>query len=230
MIDIWNEGNSDLFKDNKIDKAMIERTLNSRTQKTSRYFNFNIIFYWFLHLANVILVSMNLVGYRNNLTMCRVLILMQVLSVGFLLYGIGIFSRHRDIHNFSDKLMNLLNKQLQYIRTYYEAWLVFIALSTLILIFNICLIVDYNNGYYPINNKTMFIGVSIGVFLFIYGVQKITSYYYSRTLKAYLVDLRKGIMDESIRIEKNKKKLRWIFLVLFVIFTITFLLGLLKIL
>jgi hypothetical protein len=228
LINIWNEGNVDLFKNNKIDKAMIENYLNTQTLKTSKHFSFNIIFHWFLQLTNVILVSMNLFGYKNNPLMFWVLILMQILSVGFLLYGIGIFYRFRDIYNFSDTLMNLLNKQLRYIRTYYEAWLIIISLSTLILIFNLGLIVDYNNGYYPINNKAMFIVVSIGVFLFIYGVQKIASFFYSRTLKAYLVDLRKGILEESNRIEKNRKKLRWLFIVLAIIFTLTFLAGLFK--
>jgi hypothetical protein len=228
LIKIWKEGNNDLFKDNKIDKAMIESYLNTKTLKTSKHFSFNIIFHWFLQLTNIILISMNLFGYKNNPAIFWVLILMQVLSISFLLYGINIFYRLRDINNYSDTLINLLNKQLKYIRTYYEVWLVIISLSTLILIFSLGLIVDYNNGYYPINNKMLFSGIFIGVFLFIYVTQKISSIYFTSSLKAYLIDLRKGIMDESIRIEKNRKKLRWIFALIALILMIIFLAGLFK--
>ena len=207
---------------------MIVSYLNTQALKTSKHFYFNIIFHWFIQLINIILVSMNLFGYKNNLAIFWVLAGMLLLSIAFLLFGITILYKLRDINNYSEKLINLINKQLQYIKTYYEVWLVIISLSTLILIFNIGLIVDYDNGHYPINNKTFFLVVNIAVFLFIYAIQKITSIFFTRTLKAYLIDLRNGIMDECIRIEKNKKKLRWIFLVIAIIFTITFIAGLLK--
>jgi hypothetical protein len=84
------------------------------------------------------------------------------------------------------------------------------------------------DGHYQINKVGVFIGINIGVFLFIYATQKITSDWKYKALKANLQDLNKGILDESIKMEHTKKRYFWIYVAITVILSGLFILGLLK--
>ena len=90
------------------------------------------------------------------------------------------------------------------------------------------LYVDNDNGTYTINNKVLFIGVTVGMFLFIYGTQKIASLRSLHSLKAYLSDLKNGVLDQSGQLERSKKKLVWFYIAVFIFLTASMLLGLIK--
>ena len=228
LINIWKEGNDNLFKNHKIDKDMITNYLNEKTLVTSRYFTFNILFYCFVQLANIILISMNLVGYINNPVMIWALIPQLILSIGILAFGVNIFYRLKVINNYSDTLSNLINKQLHFIKTDYEIWMVITSFSLLILIFAVNIFVDNDNGQYFIYNKIIYVITNIAVFLFIYGIQKFSSVFQLRALKIYLSDLKSGILDESMGLEKNRKKYKWFLIVIAIIFTIIAIAGFFK--
>ena len=55
LINIWKEGNENIFKNQKINKNMIINYLSKKTLVTSRYFTKNILFYCFIQLASIIL-------------------------------------------------------------------------------------------------------------------------------------------------------------------------------
>lgn len=228
LFDIWNSGNDSLFHEQKIDKAMIEKSLSGKTKKTTRYFNFNIIFYASIQLVNIALLSINLMGYKNNMAIFWTLIILLALSVGFLVFGIDLYYKFRETNKFSDSLINLINKQLHLINVSYEVWMLIVAFSSLILIFNASIIVDYNNGYYPINHVNVFVITLIAVFLFIYFTQKVASSFLTKSLKANLNDLRNGILDETNRIERKRKKFKWIGYILVIILIFILILGILK--
>ena len=75
LIGMWQEGNDQLFRDEKTDKKMIEQYLREKTLQGSRKVNSNLGFYGMVQLASVILISMNLVGYSNNPAIIWILIL-----------------------------------------------------------------------------------------------------------------------------------------------------------
>lgn len=228
LFNIWKNGNDNLFKNQKIDKDMITNYLSEKTLVTSKYFTFNIIFYCFIQLASIILISMNLVGYTKNLVMIWALIPQLILSIGILAFGVNIFYKLKVIYNYSDTLSNLINKQLRFIKTDYEIWLVITSFSVLILIFAVNIFVDNDNGQYFIYNKIKYVVINIVVFLFIYSIQKFTSVFQLRTLKIYLSDLKSGILNESIGLEKNKKRYKWLLFVIVIIFTIIAVVGFIK--
>lgn len=228
LFEIWKKGNNELLKNNKTTKDMITQYLDKQTIKTSRYFSFNIVFFSLIQLINVILCSMNIVAYDNNMLFQNVLIAMLVLSASILIYGISLFVKFREINNFSDSLNNLINKQLRFIKVQYEIWLVIISFSTLILIFNVNIIVDYDGGYYPIHNKLLYVIINICLFAFIYATQKISSSRLLVVLKAYLTDLKKGGIEESLKLEESKKKQKWIAIGLVILFTLSAIAGFLK--
>ena len=228
MFDLWEKGNEDLFKDIQNSRDMITQVLNQKTKRTLKYFNFNLVFYWLVQMVNIILISMNIMGYKSNENMLWVLGAQLVLTLGVAFYGIFIFIKHRDIHIYSENLRVMIDKHLDFFRTHYEVWLLLISLTVLFLIFNINIMVDNMDGQYYINRVGLYVGINIGVFLFIYATQKIASQWSYQLLKANLNDLKAGMLDKSVALEKRGRKLRWIWIVIAVLFTILFVLGLMK--
>ena len=227
LIHMWQKGNDRMFRDEKTDKDMITKYLSEKTLKGNRNINFNLLFYGAVQLANIILLSMNLAGYMNNPAIIWILIPQLVITIGTLVFGIDVFYKFREINNYSDSLQNLIQKQLWFYRRPYELWLVLASVSAIILISNLNLYIDNDNGSYVINNKVMFIGVTLLAFLFIYGTQKATSLLGLRKLKAYLSDLQQGVLDSSERMERSQKRYLWLWVAVFILLTATLVFGIL---
>lgn len=228
LIDIWKEGNDLLFKDKRTNKSTIAQYLNEKTLKGSKNINFNIIFYVIIQIANLILCSMNLAGYMNNVTLVWILIPSIIVTIGILIFGMDLYYKLREINNYSESLYSLITKQLRFFRRPYELWLILSSFSAMILISNVNLYIDNDHGTYVIHNKMLFWGVTIGAFLFIYGTQKIASLAGYRSLRIYLSDLQKGMLDQSEQLERSKKRLVWLYVVIFILLTISLVLGILK--
>ena len=225
LIDMWQEGNGQLFGDEKTDKKMIEQYLSEKTLKGSRTMSINLGFYGMVQLANVILLSMNLAGYSSNPAMIWILIPQLALTIGILIYGVDLFYKLKDINNYSDSLQVLIEGQLWFFKRPYEIWLFLASLSAIILMTNLNLYVDNDNGNYAINNKVMFVSITLVAFLFIYGAQKVAGIRTLRSLKAYLYDLQQGVLEHSDRLSHAKKRYIWIWLALFVLLSASLIYG-----
>jgi hypothetical protein len=70
--------------------------------------------------------------------------------------------------------------------------------------------------------------VTAGAFLLIYGAQRMTSLVSLRSLKIYLSDLQKGVLDQSKQLERTRKGLTWLYVAIFILLTISLILGILK--
>ena len=227
LIHMWQEGNDRMFRDELTDREMITQFLSEKTLKGNRNINFNLLFYGAIQLANIILLSMNLVGYMNNHAMIWVLIAQLLFTIGTLVFGIDIFYKFREINNYSDSLQNLIQKQLWFYRKPYELWLILASISAIILISNLNLYVDNDKGSYVINNITMFVVVTLMAFLIIYGTQKARSLLGLRKLKAYLSDLQQGVLDSSEGMERFKKRYLWLWVAVFLLLTAFLIFGIL---
>ena len=228
LFGIWEKSTENISGKHKLSKAMITKIISAKNKKTISFLNFNLLFYWGIQVVNLILISMNLMGYRQNSTMIWVLIGQLCITLPVMVYGIYIFIKNREINNFSENLVSLLQKQLKFFRSYYEIWLVLIAFTTLILIFNVNIMVDNIDGHFRINKVNFFIIVNIAVFLFIYLTQKLASNWRFKALKANLSDLQAGILDQSEKFEKAQKKFMWIWILIAILLLIAFLFGVLK--
>ncbi len=227
LIHMWKEGSDRLFRDELTDKDMITQYLSEKTLKGNRNINFNLIFYGMVQVANIILLSMNMVGFLNNPAMIWILITQLVVTIGTLVFGMDVYYKFREINNYSDSLQNLIQKQLWFYRRPYEIWLVLASISAIILMSNINLYVDNDNGSYVINNKVMFVGLTLLAFLFIYGTQKAKSLLGLRKLKAYLSDLQQGELDKSEGMERSKKRYLWLWGAVFLLLTASLIFGIL---
>lgn len=227
LIQMWKEGNDRMFRDEKTDKEMITQYLNEKTLKGNRSINFNLLFYGAIQIANIILLSLNLAGYQNNSSIIWILIPLLVVTIGILVFSMDLFYKFREINNYSDSLQNLIQKQLWFFRRPYEIWLVLAAVSAIILATNLNMYIDNDNGSYLIHNKVLFVGGTLGVFLFIYGALKITSQLGLRRLKAYLFDLQQGALDQSKRLEQTRRRYLWLWIAVFIILLCSMVFGLL---
>ena len=226
LIGMWQEGNDTLFGDNKTDKKMIEQYLSEKTLKGNRSMYYNLIFYALILLANMILISMNLAGYMNNPAMLWVLIPQLILSIGILIFEIDMYYKFKTINDYSDSLQVLIEKQLWFFRKPYEVFLILASISVIILASNLNLYVDNDNGTYVIHNKLVFVMVTLGAFLFIYGSLKVASIRGLKTLKAYLYDLQQGVLEKSENMEHTKKRYLWLWILVFALLTAFMIIGL----
>lgn len=228
LFSIWEKGNETRLKDHKISKDMITQILNQKTQKTLRHFYFNLMFYWIIQLISLVLISMNFVGYKENPTILWVIGVQMIIILGVIIYGVFVLIRFREINNYSKDLKSLIELNIQFFKTHYEAWILLIAFTLLILIFNLNIFVDNMDGHYLINKVGVFVGTNIAVFLLIYGTQKIASERKYKTLKANLHDLNTGILDESIKMEHTKRRYVWIYILIAIVLVVVFVIGLIK--
>jgi len=226
LIHMWQEGNDRMFRDEITDKDMITQYLNEKTLKGNRSVNFNLIFYGAIQVVNIILLSMNLAGYLNNQTMIWILIAQLVITIGSLVFGVDVFYKFREINNYSDSLQKLIQKQLWFYRRPYEIWLLLAAVSGIILMTNLNLYVDNDNGSYVINNKVLFSAVTVVAFLIFYGALKATSMLGLRKLKAYLSDLQQGELDQSNQLDRVQKRYLWLWVLVFILLLAAMVFGL----
>ena len=223
---MWEEGSDRLFRDELTDKEMITKYLSEQTLKGNRSMYFNLLFYGLIHIANIILLSLNLAGYQNNSSIIWILIPQLVITIGSLVFSLDMVYKFREINNYSDSLQNLIQKQLWFYRRPYEIWLILASLSGIILMTNLNMYVDNDNGSYVINNKLLFAGVTLGAFVFFYGTLKLVSLLGLRKLKAYLSDLQEGALDQSERLERTKKRVLWVWVAVFILLTAFLIFGL----
>lgn len=227
LIDIWQEGSERMFRDEKTDKKMIVQYLSEKTHKGSRSIYFNLVFYGLIQVANIILLSMNLAGYMNNAAMIWILIPQLAITIGILIFGIDLFYKLKEINNYSESLQVLIEKQLWFFRRPYEIWLFLASVSAVILMSNVNLYIDNDNGTYAINHKVLFVIVTLGAFLIIYGTQKIASIRGFKALKAYLFDLQQGVLDKSEGLEHAKRRYLWLWIAIFVLLSAAMIFGIL---
>lgn len=228
LIHMWQEGNERLFSDKKTDKNMITQYLREKTLKGNRSIFFNLIFYALIQVATLILLSMNLEGYSNNTTMIWVLLPQLAFIIGTLVFGLHIFYKFKEINNYSDSLASLIQKQLWFYRRPYEFWLILASVSAIILMINLNLYIDNDQGTYVINRKGIFAAITLLAFLFIYGSQKAVSLLGLRRLKSYLSDLQRGVLDQSEGLEKVQKRYLWLWVALFILLTAALVFGILR--
>ena len=217
-----------MFRNNQMDSTMIERFITQKTLKGSFSIRLTILFYWFIQVANLILLSMNLVGYAGNQGMLWILLPQVAVTIGIMVFGMDLFYKLREINNSSETIQRLINLQLRFFRGPYEWWLVLTSVSVVILQANLNMYVDNDQGTYHIYNKAMYAGVTMGIFLFIYGLQKLATLRSLTSLKNYLSDLQTGGLEKTMRMEGRKKRLVWFYVAVFILLTGLLILGIIR--
>ena len=228
LIKIWKKGNKEMLKNRRFERSELEAFLKPKVGKATLNLNLNILVYMAAQLAAMVLMGFDLYIYRSNPVMLTALIPMFILCSSFFGYGVFLLSYIWQINRGRFDLITAINRKLKVYRTHYEAWMWIGAVTCLFLVFALNTLVDNDQGTYRINRPVFFIVISLLVILFIYGTQKIAQFFAIRQIRAYLTDLQNDVLEGSCRIEETRKQKLIIFVILFIILTITFIWGLIR--
>jgi hypothetical protein len=227
FINTW-EKQKNVPEKEKLDKKMIIDYLKPKVSKVSWSFNINLVFYLAALVACIVMLSMNLYGYRSNPVMLTVEAVLLFYSLLFLGYGVYIIIKIREINNFSKDLRELLETKIKFVRFHYEIWLIITAFIVWILSFALNTLVDNQDGFYRINKPGFFILISVIMLCFIYLIQKLSAWISLRNLKSLLRDLEANSLEETAQIEQRKKKMRWICIAGIIILLALLILGVVR--
>lgn len=227
LIETW-EHKEHVPENEKLDREMISNYLKPKVSKVNWTFTFNLVFYLAALLAAIIMLSMNIYGYRTNPVMLTVESGLLLVSLIFLGYGIYIFIKIREINNFSKDLQDLLESKIKFLRFHYEIWLIITALVVWILTFALSTLVDNQDGFFPIYRVGFFVKVSVAMIVFIYAIQKLSAEISLRNLKAFLIDLEASSLEKTEVFEQRKRKIRFIFIVGLIILIALLVAGVIK--
>jgi hypothetical protein len=228
LIKIWKEGNPEMLKNRRFERSELEAFLKPKISKTTLSLNFNILVYMVAQMAAMVLIGFDLYGYRSNPVMLKVLIPMFIVCSAFLGYGVFLLTYIWQVNHGNFDLVTAINRKLKVYRIHYEAWMWIGAVSLLFLIFALTTLVDNDQGTYRINRPVFFVVICLSILLFIYGVQKIAQFIAVSQIKVYLVDLQNDALEGSRKIEEAKRKHLIVYLILFVMFTVLFILGIIR--
>ena len=228
LIKIWKEGNMEMLKNRRFERSELEGFLRPRISKVARSLNLNILVYMAAQAAAMVLIGFDLYGYRSNPIMLKVLIPMFIICSAFLGYGVFLLTYIWQVNHGNFDLVTAINRKIKVYRTHYEAWMWIGAVTLLFLCFALNTLIDNDQGTYRINRPVFFVVISLLVVLFMYGVQKIAQLFAIRQIRVYLTDLQNDALEGSRKIEEAKRKWLVVFLILALILTIFFILGLIK--
>jgi len=228
LINLWKKGNQEMLPSKKMDQSELEAFLRPKVSKATLGLNFNILVYMAALIAAMVLIGIDLYGYRSNPTMLKVLMPMLILSSAFFGYGVFIISNILQINRNDGDLMGCIKKKLKVYRTHYEVWMWMMSLACLFLIFALNSLVDNDEGIYRINKPVFFAVVNVVILFFLYGTQKAAQWVSLRAVKVYLEDLQSEVITGSSRIEQDKKKYRIFVVILIIIFTLLLIWGIIK--
>jgi len=228
LVKIWKEGNQEILKDRRFERSELESFLKPKIRKATLFLNINILVYMAAQLAAMVLIGFDLYGYRSNRVMLSALISMFIACSSFFGYGVFLLSYIWQINHGDFDLVTSINRKLKAYRRHYEVWMWMGAVSTLLLGFALNSWIDNDQGTYRINRPVVFTVISCLVIIFIYGSQKIAQLKVVREIRAYLSDIQNEVLEGSHKIEQAKRKYLVIFLILAIILTIFFILGIIK--
>ncbi|HUS87155.1 MAG TPA: hypothetical protein VMW76_07945 [Bacteroidales bacterium] len=231
IFSIWNHGIKISDNEKELTPERIESFLRPRIKKSNIPFYINIVTYLCIHLASIIILTLNLGIFKNNPTWLLVTIGMLVLSTAGFIYGIRIIRNISDGRKEFD-LLKSIKRKIRFFRKEFEIWLWFCSLSAVILPQAMVTNIDNINGTYPINNVRLYTIVILVIFFGLYLLNKISLLKITNDLKDYYTDLSNNALDLTIKKDIWMKKYRWlifsVFLLIFLILIASVIAGIIK--
>lgn len=208
--------------------AEIQAILKPRIQ--SNAFSLRMWVWIYLAVLAVILIlnAINIYGYWTNPIMLTVQIGASLLCVGFFAYGVYLLTKLAKIDRADANVLVTLRRRLHFHRTKLEIWIWIVAFTVYLLQLAVNTMVDNQAGEYRINQPVVFIGISIGMVLFMYAVMKIAQYPLVRELKAIVSDLENQVTKSTDRITIAKRTWRLWSVFLAIVLTLLLIWGIMK--
>ncbi len=202
--EIWNKGK----EARKMSKAEIQHVLRPRVRRSVFPLKMWIWLYLTVLAVVLILQGINIAGYWTNQTMLGVHIGLTLITLGFLGYGIYLAGALERLERVDEDLVTILRRRLRFYRTKYEVWLWMAAGACVLLAFAVISVIDNQDGHYYVNRPVVFVGVQIGMLLFLYGTFRLSHYPFMRESKALLKDLEHQVTEATEHFDTFKVKWR----------------------
>ena len=228
LITIWKEGNREMLKTHRFERSELEAFLRPRMSRAARPLHLNVLVSIVVQIAAMVLIGLNLHGYRSNPIMLSVLGVLFALSVLFMAYGVFLLTRLYDTSCYASDFVDTIKKRLSLYRLHYEAWMWMMAVSTAILVFVLNAWTDNDRGAYRINHPVFFVVVSLLMVLLIYGTQKLAQLWAVRQMKVYLNDLERDVLEGTHQLEGARKWRLLVVAIVFIVLVAFFVWGLIR--
>jgi hypothetical protein len=220
--DLWDRAQ----EEEPMTTAQIQSLLEPQIRKNAFSVRLWIWFYLAVGLVTLILNGINIFGYWGNPGMRMVQVSTSIIMLGFLGYGVFLLTDLARIDGSDENVLSTLRRRLRFYQTKVEIWMWIVALTVYLLGFAINTMVDNQNGEYRIHQPALFVGISVGMILFMYAAMKIAQYPLVRELMAIVSDLENQVTEGTDQLAILKKNWRWWSVLLSIVLTLFLIWGL----
>ena len=226
LLNLWQRGN-DLMKNGQINHDQIKKLLKPRINRLSAFVRSQLFTYLLAQFVSIILLSINLYGYRGNIIIQVISSALIILCFFFLFVGKNLFKSFKRINQQHNDIFHLLKEKIVFFRHKFERWNFIASFTLWILVFAVNTNVDNLDGGYRINKPFLYIGISIALMVFIYITNKSAAETIFKETRACLSELENawdGVEESLARIRKRQLRIKLLLVVILIIF---FIIGLL---
>jgi len=213
---IWNKGNysSETFKPESLEKLMKKNARNNTIN-----IKVSLWFYFIIMIISEVLSLINIFGYSVNSTMLAIQFGVGLTGAFFILFGIFLLKKYYAIEKTDQSIASYLKQQLKFLRSDLIVWNILVSVSLVFCTFGFNTLIDNNEGQYVINNAIKYFSLHLGIALFVFVLLHSAQYLLVKELRIYLQDLNDQIFEKTAVLVESKKRMRILFIVLFVLLT-----------
>jgi hypothetical protein len=216
-----------LWAKRKEDKTMtreeIAGALRPRVVRSLNVFKMYVWLYLAALMATLVIQGVNFQGYRSNITMLTIHMLVAGAALGFAGFGIHIAGAIGRLDRMSDSLADTVRRRLSFFRGKYKAWLWACSASLLLLTWAVTTMIDNMGGTYPINKPIVFFGTLTVMFFGSYAVLRASHIPVVRDLRAVLEDLEAQILQKTKQVDLLQRRWQrwtWVALLIAIVFAL----------
>jgi flagellar biosynthesis protein FlhB len=221
IIKIWKKESDKSNNEKPITMETIENIVKLKSGKASKKIRWDLYISLVLYIAGIILTTYAAVLYRAHNYLKWVLPVMILVLIVFLIQNIILIKKYNSLKSLDISLREKVSGIIRYYKGGHKLWQLLYPVGMLILVFNVSLLIDYDNGNFRINHPLEFILVMVVAFIFMYFPMQYTHNVFLQDLENCLRNLDE---HDYLSNEKSIKRYR-IFLMLFIIGLVLLVLG-----
>lgn len=201
----WEEAGKRLEKKDNFNKKDIENSISKRAKKSLLGLKFSLYTNIVVLFSIIILSVVNIWLFRSNTIVILLCVGFILLMLFLMKYGLKKIHEFKIVDKHDDTIMNTLKTKISFFKTLSFVWPLLSAFSYIILINQINMIVDCDNGTYKIYNIGRYILFTFLTFVFLFAVNYAAH-------RSYLMEFRNQIRELSEDYsDKNYRRIKMIF-------------------
>lgn len=213
IIKIWKKGSDKLNKEKPITMETIETLVKSRSGKVAGRIRWDLYFSLTCYVAGLILTSYASALYKSHAYLGWILPAMVLVLILLLIQNIQLLINYPKLKTLDISLRDKVSGIIRYFRGGFSMWQLFYPIGMMILVFNVTLLIDYQDGIYRINHPIEFIVVQILMYIFIYFPLKYARRFYLLDLEICLKNLDEQAYTSIEKITRRHRRIILFFVI-----------------